>query len=339
MLAKHEVEEAWAELDPIFIMGRQRTGTSIMWRALRVAKFFGFPEGHLWLELVEPFAHCRIPDYESWLRQDIFALGSERNLWLEKRFALMIDQFHRDFLSSDLVRWVNKSPGSKTVQLAPILAEIFPRSQFIFMKRNAITTVDSTLNYISKVNNMEAFRVTCANWVLVMRTWRQVRHLLAGRYLEISQEDIAKNPSAIASRVAEFLGVPQLVDDFAHVFRSKRENTAFPDKNIGEYIYPVNWTYEQRTILSDICGEEMAIWGYPLNFESPEGHDAMQSTANDGAELMDMMGYYRWISHILGPNEKEELIQCKELLARINEGRVMRVLNWLNRTLYQSARY
>jgi hypothetical protein len=250
----------------------------------------------------------------------------------------MIDQFHRDFLSSDLARWVNKSPGSKTVQLAPILAEIFPRSQFIFMKRSAITTVNSTLNYISKVSDMEAFRVTCANWVRVMRTWRQVRHLLAGRYLEVSQEDIAKNPSAVASRVAEFLKVPQLADDFAYVFRSKRENTAFPDKNVGEYIYPVNWPHEQRTVLTDICGEEMAVWGYPLDFENPEGIGAGQVITRDDVELEDMMGYYRWISHVLGPNEKEELIQCKEMLARINEGRVMRVLNWLNRTLHQSER-
>jgi hypothetical protein len=334
MLNKHEVEEAWTKLDPIFIMGRQRTGTSIMWRALRVANFLGFPEGHLWLDLIESFLDFRNPDYEKWLRQDIFTLGSKRNLWLEKRFALMVDQFHRDFLSSNLVRWVNKSPGVKTVLLAPILADIFPQSQFIFMKRNAITTVDSTINYISKVNDLEVFRTTCTNWVTVMRIWRRVRHLLERRYIEINQEDIAKSPSAVALKVANFLRSPDFSNSLADVFESKRENTAFPNKSVGEYIYPVNWTHEQKAVFTDICRDEMAVWGYPLNFQCPEGAVKAQVVSNCGSK-MDKLEYYRWARHTLAKNETKKLAQCEEQLARIKEGRVMRVLNTISRIASQ----
>ena len=81
-----EDEKRWQCLDPIFIMGRQRTGTSIMWRALKYAGFLGFPEGHLWFDLVGSFARLRDPTYLENLRRDIYTLGSGRNLVLEKRF-------------------------------------------------------------------------------------------------------------------------------------------------------------------------------------------------------------------------------------------------------------
>lgn len=130
-------EAYWEQLDPIFIMGRQRTGTSIIWRALRVVSFLGFNEGHLWLDLVEALARIRDPNYRRWLRQDIFTLGSGRDRVLEKRLAVAIDRFHRDLLPPELVRWVHKSPGVHCVQLAPMLSDLFPQAQFIFMRRNA----------------------------------------------------------------------------------------------------------------------------------------------------------------------------------------------------------
>jgi len=69
MLDQSEIEERWRRLDPIFIMGRQRTGTSIIWRALQVAGFFGFPEGHLWFDLVESLARLRDPEFQKDIRQ------------------------------------------------------------------------------------------------------------------------------------------------------------------------------------------------------------------------------------------------------------------------------
>jgi hypothetical protein len=318
-----EIEERWQCLDPIFIMGMQRTGTSIMWRALRVAGFLGFPEGHLWFDLVEDFARFRDPEYKKYTREDIFVLGSDRNLALERRFALMIDRFHRDLLPSDLVRWVDKSPGHDTVIVAPMLAELFPRSQFIFMKRNAITTVNSTIARIPHI-----FRVTCENWARVMEAWRWVRPLLSDRCIEVAQEHIAEKPDQVAAQAAEFLHVPQFADAIAGVFRSRRENTSFPDKGIGDFIYPLNWTDEQTVMLTDICGEEMALWGYPIDFDEPGGPTRAHPTPAE-SPIGDMRDYYAWLSS--GRQDIAQLIeerdQLLDLLKRINQGRVMRVLN------------
>ena len=62
-MEQSEIEAQWRRLDPIFILGRQRTGTSIVWRALQAAGFWGFNEGYLWFDLVEPLARFRDPDY------------------------------------------------------------------------------------------------------------------------------------------------------------------------------------------------------------------------------------------------------------------------------------
>jgi len=322
---QHSLHQEWKQLDPIFIMGRQRTGTSIMWRTLRAANFLGFNEGHLWFDLVEAFAPFRDPGYKSLFRQKIFTLGAKRNRVLEKYFALMMDRFHRDLLPPELVRWVDKSPGVDAVRVAPMLAELFPKADFIFMKRNAITTVDSTINYISRQEDLAAFRRTCKSWVRVMKTWRKLRHLLAGRYIEVEQEEVARRPEHIGQKVADFLQVPEYADSFGGVFASRRENSAFPDREPGDYVYPVPWNDEQRSILVELCEEEMKAWGYPLDFENPGGIDQAQASPEIQQEPMDMARYYRWVACV---TEGERAVRCEEELARLRSGRVMRALNW-----------
>lgn len=350
MVREDELFERWQRLDPIFIMGRQRTGTSIVWRALRAAGFFGFPEGHLWFDLVGCFARFRDPEYKQGLRQEIFTLGSGRRLELERRFALLIDGFHRNHLPSDLVRWVDKSPGRYSVVLAPMLAELFPQSQFIFVMRNPITTVNSAVNYVVKQETLEAarvfkiFRVTCEHWVQVMRTWRQVRPFLAGRYIEVVQEHIVEAPDQVAERISRFLGAPQCADAMANVFKTRRENTAFPNRGVGDFFYPMDWTDEQKAMLTDICGEEMRAWGYPLDFDYPAGPDLQRADAVE-LESMDKLGYYQWSGRRLDDrilvlerrllDLERQLAEYRQLLTRIGEGRVMRVLNRVDRMLYR----
>jgi len=336
------IEEEWQRLDPVFIMGRQRTGTSITWRALRVAGLRGFPEGHLWFDLVEAFARFRNPSYQENVRQEIFTLGSGRNRALEQRFALMMDRFQRDFLGGDLVRWVDKSPGVHAVRLAPMVAELFPRAQFIFMMRNPITTVNSAVHYVPRNREDEplvrddkplyVYRTTCQHWVRVMELWRQVRPLLGERALEIAQEEIVERPVQVSERLAAFLGIPESARELADVFQSRRENTAFPDREVGDFFYPVDWTGEQKRVLAEVCGEEMALWGYPLDFERPGGPRSPQAAPRE-SPLEDMATYYRWLEHQNELIYRSELAMYKETLARVEQGRVMRTLKALERLL------
>ncbi len=336
-------EERWSLLDPIFILGRQRTGTTIVWRALQAAGFHGFPEGQLWHDLLDSFARFRNPMFEPEMRRDFFTLGSGRNLELEKRFALMMDAFHRDHLPPDTVRWVDKSPGARPIRLAPVLAELFPKAQFIFVCRNPITTAHSTVNFLrlhpdllrarDKSDPLFVLRSTCEDWVRVMETWRYVHPLLARRYIEVAQEDIALQPDRVARRLTTFLRTPQSSGSVAELFTTRRTNTAFPDKAVGDFIYPVGWSEEWKQLLADICTEEMAHWGYPLDFACPTGPDPALARRPAGVPP-DLVTYLRWSEHERNKAAHERaLAECWDLVERINQGRVMRVLNAIGRLL------
>jgi hypothetical protein len=276
--------EEWHHLAPLFIMGMQRSGTSIMARALTLAGFPSFGEGHLWFELIEPFARFRDPDYCPNLKRDVFALGKGRNLLLEKYIALAIDQFHRDNLPGNPTRWADKSPGVYPVKVAPMLARVFPTAQFIFMYRSGISTVNSGLRLWPDRPNI--FWTMCNGWAGTMSTWRQNREHLDGRFIEIRQEEMAGDPEGTAAALVEFLGVPACQSDVAGLFRSRRVNTAFPDRPPGDYRYEVDWSDKQKALFVKTCGPEMARWGYAIpfspNLEPPGRWEKARRLLRDG---------------------------------------------------------
>lgn len=316
-----QLESEWRNLDPIFIMGMQRSGTSILAIVLLLPGFTSFGEGHLWFEVVEPFSRFRNPHYRRGYRQDVFALGQQRNLLLEKYIALAIDQFHRHNIPEEPRRWVDKSPGPEAVGVAPILAEVFPKSQFLFVVRNGIQTVDSGIRLWH--DSTDIFRTMCVGWAKTMSTWRRVRDQLQDRYLEVRQEDMAQDPDKVAKCLTEFLSVPEHREGISDLLRSHRANTAFPDRAPGDYRCAVDWSPEQKTYFVETCRREMEVWGYDFDFDVATvdrhrlaKHYGQPSPRVDerNAHLVEIETEYRAL---------------REHLRQVEQGRVMRLLNRL----------
>ncbi len=336
-LGTAEVDRAWSELDPIFIVGRQRTGTSVVWRALRTAGFNGFAEGQLWLELVQPFCRLLDPQYAPDLRQQYFALSENRLEELEHRFALTIDGFQRRYVTPDTRRWVDKSPGPTAIRLSPMLARLFPKSQFIFTYRNPITTVMSAEEYVRRQNpdmrdalqGDAFFEATCGHWTRSMRSWRFARRLLGGRFFELAQEHLAAEPARIAQELMSFLDAPEATEAVSEIFGKRRENTAFPDRAAGDYSYSPNWGEEPQRLLTRICGDEAARWGYDLSFDHPSGPDLHLQVADSGP-APTFQEYCHWAD--LEGNERAreleaELRVVRGLIEQVASGKAMRVMN------------
>lgn len=264
-----EVDARWQQLDPVFVRGMQRTGTSVMTRALQKMRIMGFGEGHLWFELVKPFERLSDPTYLSHLRDDAYALGQGRASQLEKYIAVALDQFHRDHLAPVLKRWMDKSPNVEAVRVVPLLARLFPRAQFIFMYRNGITCVHSAINRWEVQPGIFDFENACESWAATMSVWREVRGSLVGRYIEVAQEEVSSVPSETAKRLTDFLGAPEYLEQITDLFRSKRIASTFPDKPPGDYQYQIDWSRDQRIYFINTCSEEMEAWGYEVDFESP----------------------------------------------------------------------
>jgi len=292
-----DVQKEWELLDPILVRGMQRSGTSILYRVLKVAGFAGFPEGHLWQDVVKPLARLYDPDYQrgQTLKQKYFALGEGRHTIFEKYIALAIDRYHRDMLSAESGRWFDKSPGSYAVEVLPMLTQLFPRSQIIFVYRNPVAVVHSGVTLWAK-SNPNIFQLMCRGWARTMSVWRRLKGLLEGKYIELSQEMIAQNPDEAANTIVNFLQIPERQALIAEVFCSRRENSAFPDKQPGDYEYQIEWNEEQKAFLLNTCEEEMEAWGYPIDFSSSAGGLMRKSPLPSDSPVEDMASYYAWLS-------------------------------------------
>jgi hypothetical protein len=327
-MSPEEIRTRWRQLDPVFVRGMQRSGTSVMGQALRRMGMAGFGEGHLWFELVKPFEKLRDEGYRPNLRVSSYALGEGRVSDLERYVACALDQFHRDHLSGNYERWFDKSPGAEAVRIVPLLAELFPRAQFVFMYRNGITTVHSAVRlwadheFWSSENQL--FQTMCRAWVETMSSWRDVRGLLPGRTIEVAQEELVSEPHGIASRLTEFLGVPESRSRVADVFQSRRVGTAFPDRPAGDYNYQIDWDDEQRAYFIEKCEEEMAAWGFEMDFDPGPAQCGLTSGDDDAAPLD--------AQRERGARAQELEDEGRALRERgrgIDQGSVTRLLKWL----------
>lgn len=327
----------WERLDPVLIRGMQRSGTSILYRVLTDSGLVGFPEGHLWDELVETLAHLRDPAYLRGVRlsQPGFALGEGRRLEFERQIAVSIDEYHRRMLGATDSRWFDKSPGDYSIRLVPMLLELFPESQVLFIYRNGVTVVHSGMRLWAE-RRPDVFGELCRGWVDTMNVWRRIRGLLGGRFLEIAQERVVAEPEAVARDLAEFLHLEPHADAIADRFATHRENTAFRDRAPGDYRYEIRFSAEQREYFAATCGREMAAWGYELDFEEPTApSSSVVPTHPEGLE--SLRDYYSWVGVGKGiplHGECAEALARADLrieslaaeLQRLRSGRVLRLL-------------
>ena len=272
-----EIESRWRALDPVFIRGMQRSGTSIMARALQRLGILGFGEGHLWFEALKPMTRLLDPEWMPPLRLQPMALGEGRERVLAAHVALAIDDFHRSHLDPAISRWLDKSPGTDPITVAPALAATFPGAQFLFLHRNPISVVDSGLRKWG--DDLQTFERLCREWRQTMRAWREARARLGGRALELSQHDLASAPRETARRLCAFLGQVPGEQAVFEVLARTRTLSSFPDRPPGSYGQAVGWSAAREARLVTLCSEEMAIWGYSADFERPSGPEPAAAIA------------------------------------------------------------
>ena len=151
--------------------------------------------------------------------------------------------------------FVDKTPGVAMISAAPFLNECFPQSFFIFQRRNPVGNV---LSRMAKFGGN--FESHCRDWAAAMLEWQKVRPLLP-HYLDIEQEEMLESPKRVATKIAEYIGIPysaELIFQSLQAGSLERTGAGVGKSSRSQ----TGWTAEQTAIFDQICGPAMKVFGY-----------------------------------------------------------------------------
>jgi hypothetical protein len=250
------------ESRPVFVLGAARSGTSAISVALeKGTRYKGFPEGHV-LDISIRIAHAVNMHFEKkdqWIQPNTCAsyhLGQIGHAWLREETIALIRRMAGGYTTPF---WFDKTPTYQMVASAPILAEVWPHARFIYMKRRGLEVLRSRIRKFAIPN----FAGNCRDWNIIMASWRAVREMVPGRFVELDQRTLAVSPDSAAASVGKLLSLdPPEIEAFASILQNEQPEATGPASSIAADISELGWSAEQIETFQEICGAEMDAYGY-----------------------------------------------------------------------------
>ena len=244
---------------PIFVLGTARSGTSAMAQAL-LKLFPGHMEGHF-IDLLAHLAVVTNRFYEQnadEMAVDKYTMVSAVPVkYVHHALDAMFVKIIQDIFPPG--RWVEKTPNSNMIHLAPRLRNIWPNSRFIFMKRRFLENLQSRMR---KFPNYD-FERNCQEWSTAMAAWHRVRSYLAGSALEIDQDYLSTKPEEVASALHEFLDLTEMEDRrLGQALRSDRPERTSESTDHYVDLAGMGWTEPQIEEFKRTCLKWMDAFGY-----------------------------------------------------------------------------
>jgi SAM-dependent methyltransferase len=244
---------------PVFILGAARSGTSALVQALLKLEIFeGYQEGHL-LDLVAHLSVSLDNFYDSKfdeIDRDTMIARVPIEFFRAKLDELCIDMAKWLFSSP---RWIDKTPNSNLVHLAPRFKSIWPNAQFIFMKRRFLENAASRARKFPEYD----FHRNCVEWSEVMEAWLQVKDQVADSAVEIDQKYLSEEPEIVAGRLAEFLVLSDLEEKrLAQALRYDLPERTAAFRRSGYDLSEMGWDDAERGDFHKTCGKAMEAFGY-----------------------------------------------------------------------------
>ncbi len=242
----------------VFIVGPARSGTSILFFALRqVLELPGFGESH-----VMPVFQKVINDFRVSFRKfrDIDEDLLVKKLTREE-FEPYIFVFIRNFYfrAHGSESWVDKTPADEAVHGLALIETIFPDARILATKRTGIEVVSS---YIRKFAS--TFEEACAVWVNSMEGIKSARGFCKN-VMEIDQYDVANHPYDTAKRIASHLARAECAEKLGQFLGHEtveKSSTHDPQRRLT--LADMEWSAEQKNYFVEHCGKTMDAFGYTM---------------------------------------------------------------------------
>lgn len=250
------------ESQPVFVLGAARSGTTALGLALeKGTKYQGFPEGHVLDVAIRLMlaVNAHFEKKETWIaprEKCAYHLGHRDHAEVQGEIIAVLRRLAGGFTTPF---WFDKTPTYAMIASVPIIAQAWPNSRFIFMKRRGLENIRSRIRKFSAAN----FRGDCTDWALIMSGWRTVRDMVPDRFIEIEQRTMLNDAAATAARVGRLLDLESAeVEAFGSSLGRERPEMTDPSANTVSDLKELGWSDEQIEIFRTVCGAEMDAYGY-----------------------------------------------------------------------------
>jgi hypothetical protein len=183
---------------PIFVLGAGRSGTSVTMRILAEGKYPSFMEGHIF-----PYMERQLKVIaEAWEEITRYLPDSpivpERTIFERPLVEMTAAGAKKDPQS---LRWVDKTPDSRMIEVVPHLARLYPNAQYIYLRRHPLKLAESRSR---KFN--EPVGTALGEWLKCETLWANAKPTIPkASWVEFDQSDFSLRTGKTMKAMIEFL--------------------------------------------------------------------------------------------------------------------------------------
>lgn len=245
------------ELEPLFVLGTTRTGTSAMQLAILTrTRYTGNGEGHLF-PIVAPLletAHEYRDEKRAFQIEGTTANRTSEEDMNEAVYAAIRTLYSLRFGDAP---FSDKTPTIDTIRLAPHLHRIWSTCRVIWCQRRGIENVVSKAKKFPRV----PFENHCRTWNACLLTWQRVKAEVPS-FIEVDQFDLVNDSPGTAEKIGAYLGwTAEEISGVADYLINSR-----PEKSSESYapsrIEDVGWDDSMQETFRRLCGPAMEAYGY-----------------------------------------------------------------------------